>query len=586
MSSKSNKDSNKSNVKRMNVSQDIKDEVEPDNLDKDLKDESGLTLSSLDQRLKVTEASMVTMNDKMDLVLNILTANKGDSKGISNSNYVSDKNVQSQVIGKTPSDKRRESLLASFKEEGNDLNDEFDAVKQDADKDVLHTSEPDTQVLGDMGKVHNRHSELIENMSFGKSDKGNERSYLHKRLQHSYLEDTDNQGQIVKFEMAKRCPAKIDRLSLLSSTHAIQAIIDYQEEEEVQVRIQKVLSRPAKEHLRLAYGFTNQHISKMKTEDLLKIIAYETRVNSMEAFYEELNSAITVKIQPPWKQVNPVNHQEFYYQQLKFISQFRSMLGIMLDQNSQYCPLVDDKPFGLITLFKYKNDMDYMRFAAASMKTRKFATMTEYLNAFGEVVLKDYEKSRIAKDLPYEDNKKYKSTYRQRQSKYENYQNARDKVFNKPEGLHNLEKDKSEFEGEEDIDWKCYFEEQEFIPGNIADQLPEELFDEDEEGLDMNDLKLEMGKRSNVSQEVKEIPVEQLDNMDKQQTTQQGCLKYILRGSCNKGASCKFLHSKEACMKTADEFVKKMYDYKNGNVNNKETPSNGVKILRKTGGRL
>ena len=62
----------------------------------------------------------------------------------------------------------------------------------------------------------------------------------------------------------KECHITIDKFQLSKVAKAIRDILDFQEEEEeTTVRIQKVLGRNLKEHLRLIYSITHAVLAKM-----------------------------------------------------------------------------------------------------------------------------------------------------------------------------------------------------------------------------------------------------------------------------------------------------------------------------------
>ena len=77
-----------------------------------------------------------------------------------------------------------------------------------------------------------------------------------------------------------------------------------------------------------------------------------------------------------WFKVSAINHEVFYFQQLKLIDNFKRMLQIMLGCNREWCPRIDDREYGLVRLFKTLNDPPYLcslRFGC--MGSLKFDTM-------------------------------------------------------------------------------------------------------------------------------------------------------------------------------------------------------------------
>lgn len=441
----------------------------------------------------------------------------------------------------TPAQNRRQSLF-------NTLAESRKSEETTQADDNLHYCKDNSS----SSAVATEAKHLKDLLSFGDGKSDASRGYLSEQLVSSNRISAAG-PMVMKVESAKECPIRIKRLQLSVSAAAIQAIIDFQNTHEQTVRIQKVLEPNVKDHLRLAYSLSNEEISKMTTDDLIQIIAYETRVQSIPSFYEELNAAITVSV-PEWSKVNAVTHETFYYQQLKLIGQFRSMLGVMLFSNKKYCPRADNKPYGLITMFKFKNDRNYMKFAMAEMTRDKWDTMTQFLDEFGEVCLRHYNTSKVARELPYTENEQHKASTRKFVDTLDTYDKTKKRIFGKRDSVNNIVEPEtvdpvlSESDAEEEDDPVYYFGDQEITPSVVPMPVPKAMLESDSDNETLQDGK--NGKLNNM------------DNSTKRES--QGCLRYILRGECKRGSECKYLHSKEACLKTADSFIEKMKDYKNG----------------------
>ena len=114
---------------------------------------------------------------------------------------------------------------------------------------------------------------------------------------------------------------------------AIKDILDFQEEKNTTVRMAKVIARPLKQHLSLKYQIGPGELANMELGDLFNIIAQETQVYSSANFYKELKEAMSHVKLMNWKYVSPVNHEVFYFQQLRLIEEFGRLLKIMLIHN-------------------------------------------------------------------------------------------------------------------------------------------------------------------------------------------------------------------------------------------------------------
>ena len=214
---------------------------------------------------------------------------------------------------------------------------------------------------------------------------------------------------VVVMREEKECHIMIDRFQLSKVAKAMRDIMDFQEEEGTVVRAQKVLPRHLKEHLRLVYDITHADLAKMDMSDLFQIIARETRVFSHTAFYKELKKSLAHVRIMDWQKVSAVNHETFYFQQLKLIDTFKRMLAIMLECNKRWCPKLDDKEYGLIKLFKSINDPNYVREVLGNMRSTNFKNMGEFFDEYSEVMLHHYHVSIASRELPYKVNQDHEN---------------------------------------------------------------------------------------------------------------------------------------------------------------------------------
>jgi hypothetical protein len=542
------------------------------------------------ESMDMMNAKFNNLNDKVGGLENMMMAimNKMDTV-VSQTSKIPDKPSVTTLDNQeviTPQARRRRSLMLTLGKqdpgeptEGYHNNSEDITSKKDASGDLGNETSgiidpskdtyelPDIYVRSDTDANMVGLHRLKDTLSFGK-EPIEPRGYLAAQLASSNR--TNLSSNVIKFESAEKCRIKISKLRLGQTARDIQALIDFQDEHEQIVRIQTVLSKSIKEHLKLCYNLNNEEMGKLTTHDLLRIVAHETKVFSIASFYEELYTCITVTI-PEWSKVNPVTHETFYYQQLRLIAQFKAMLGIMLEHNRQFCPKVDTKPFGLILLFKLKNDKDYMRYALAEMPNDKYTIMTKFLDDFGEIVLAHYEVSKKAREMPYRDNQVHRAASRSYEERSSKYGQHKKKLFankSNTEALHNLSEvsgkaGKSDelinyediSESTEDSDPVCYFDDDEVLPVVPPDNVPNQSteFESSDEDVDDRGTRKKSEGRSDL-QAITD------DNKD------QGCLKFILNGACTRGDNCKFSHSKEACRTTADKFLDKLQAYKGGKI--------------------
>jgi len=228
----------------------------------------------------------------------------------------------------------------------------------------------------------------------------------HGKLFHEMRQSVQSTKRIVQVtRVEKDCPVKITNFRLGSVAKAMRDILDFQEEEDTMVRMTKVLSKGMKAHLLAKYDITGATLQSMSIDELFHIIARETQVYSATAFYQALQEALGQPRMMDWNQVTPVNHETFYFQQLKLMNDFDRVLKIMLVKNREYCPRIDFKELGLIRLFKDINDKTYVKYCCADLTRTSYKTMGDFFEEYTEIAMGHYQLSLATRELPYAVNK-------------------------------------------------------------------------------------------------------------------------------------------------------------------------------------
>jgi hypothetical protein len=196
----------------------------------------------------------------------------------------------------------------------------------------------------------------------------------------------------------------------------VKRINEFMEREQQRVSITKILGDDFKSHLKLKYGLTSDDFVGMTMEELFPFLSAETVVADAARFYEEMENALKGTTVKTFTGVNPLNHMEFYYSQLRYIDDFRMLLSIMLTTNSQHVPSADSKEGGLVRLFCDYTDPVYARKVIASMNVRRWPNMGAFLGSYQASCLEHYDLSQTARQLPYDSYKTgtSKSDYRDR----------------------------------------------------------------------------------------------------------------------------------------------------------------------------
>ena len=396
---------------------------------------------------------------------------------------------------------------------------------------------------------------------------------LFRDIKHST--DVASAQTVLVMRKEKECHVTINKFRLSKVAKAIRDIINFQEEEGTVVRMQKVLSSDMKEHLRVSRGLTRTDLAKLDMSDLFQIIAEETKVYSTVAFYDELKDAMSHTKIMDWSKVSAVNHEVFYFQQLKFIDNFKRMLQIMLECNKEYCPRVDDKQYGLVRLFKELNDPAYIAYAFGCMKTLSFNTMNEFFNEFSKVLYDHYQVSLVSRELPYRTNKEHKDRIkdyyeRKRQDSFVKKSSHKDqkKTFHRVSHLREKDSDSDEYP---DLD------EVSSVEDLVSDCVSLDSGEEPVEEESKTSASKPQETSENTESEDMLAAVQQTQGAKTQ--TKYGCMKKMLYGKCDK-FNCKYSHDDSVVRQSARELRDKVDAYLRSNPG-PDNRSNHPPVLRR-----
>jgi len=283
------------------------------------------------------------------------------------------------------------------------------------------------------------------------------KEHLFRDLKESGALAANRVVQVTRLE--KECHVRINDFALSTVAKAMRDIADFQEEEDTVVRMSKVLSRGLKEHLRVKYNVTGPNLQNMDMDDLFSLIAHETQIHSLIGFYKALKDALSKTRIMEWKYVSPVNHEKFYFQQLRLVSEFSRLLKILLVKNKAHCPHVSMKKHGLIRLFMNVNDPIYVEYCCAGLSKVTYKTMDEFFEEYTDIILNHYELSLATRELPYQHNvqqEEKQKEYFKRRKELGSSQQLSKREPSKEISTHNLShivKDGTD-SGEEETVWK------------------------------------------------------------------------------------------------------------------------------------
>lgn len=381
----------------------------------------------------------------------------------------------------------------------------------------------------------------------------------------------------------KECKVRINNFELSRISKAVKDIMQFQEEENTQVRMVKILSQSCKAHLQLKYGIQSDELQRMSLENLFEIISQETRVHSRVEFYEQLEAALGHVKLMEWSAVTPVNHEVFYFQQLKLIDEFQRLLRIMLVNNQQHCPRVDDKENGLIRLFKKINSNSYIRHVLPSMTKPSYDSMGEFFKEYGDICLDHYNLSLAVKGIPYANNvketQKQREYYQRRRElsndnsgKGRSYTNSNSNHLSNVE-LETTEQDECWRDANPVLDQKAGADQSDDSVSVASNQDNSESEENDQETSDYD-----------TNEEHVETLLAAFGNHEKVKTTadRKGlpCLRKLLSGKCEYD-ECQYGHKSDVLMKGAQDMRSKLNAFlQSQGQPNKDNPS-GISVLNR-----
>jgi hypothetical protein len=235
------------------------------------------------------------------------------------------------------------------------------------------------------------------------SSQGNGRDRQYKGALFRNLDATERQASktiVSVTRVEKECKVYIQDFTLAKVCKAMKDIIEFQERESTVVKMSKVLSASCKKHLRIKHNIKSNDLASMSMSNLFACIAKETRVHSKVQFYNELKAALAHLNIMDWEKVTPSNHEAYYFQQLNLIEEFMLVLRIMLEENKEFCPMINDKENGLIRLFRGFHTYSYWKYIWGGMHQR-YRTMQEFIDEYTESAMQQYQLSQVMKQIPY-----------------------------------------------------------------------------------------------------------------------------------------------------------------------------------------
>ena len=380
----------------------------------------------------------------------------------------------------------------------------------------------------------------------------------------------------------KECNVRINDFALNNVCRAMKSIIEFQERENTEVKMTKVLSTSCKKHLRIKYNVLTGDLLDMNMSTLFSIIAKETRVHSRVQFYSELKKALSHTQLMEWEKVNSNNHETFYFQQLNLAEDFMLVLRIMLQENKHECPKVNDKENGLIRLFRSFHSYEYWKYIWCGM-TQHYSRMQDFIDEYLDKAMQQYQLSQALKEIPYKQSTKAtdkeKAYYDKKRDISRSFNsrnnNANSKFVNNHNRLHNINGNSSSDDSVDDT-WHN-------ANPVVSDKQTSEHSDDCDSGEDSisiasNDTKEDIDKELTEDQNLAAFNDHNKPKLDRKELA---CLRKLLSGKCD-NLDCPYGHRRDILVKGATEMKAKCNAFLSSQgTSNSENNKPPYKILTK-----
>ena len=369
----------------------------------------------------------------------------------------------------------------------------------------------------------------------------------------------------------KECNVTISDFTLSHVCKAMRRIIRFQEVEGTLVNMAKVLSAPCAKHLKLKYSISNEDLINMDITDLFHLMAKETVVHSKPKFYTQLKEALEHIKLPDYQEVSPSNYENYYFEQLHLVEDFKIVFKIMLEENKEYCPNVDEKEYGLIRLFKSFHSHRYWSYAYATRPNLKYSKVDKFLEDYENTAMELYQISKVQKEMPWyipETKKKFPPGKKYLDVHKENYYHRRKREisaqeFNMMKGaqLHHIDDEGNKlpqrttdpYASDSGGDDTWYNAEPE-----KASKSQKRVDSDDEDSISQASNETE--EDSDSDEQLLAAFGDHQPNTAKADKQDYPCLRKIMSGKCDRG-DCPYGHRREVLLKGASDMIDKLKAY-------------------------
>lgn len=343
--------------------------------------------------------------------------------------------------------------------------------------------------------------------------------------------------------------------------------LEYERTNSMRLEPPRIMSRRLRSMLKYNHGLTDAEFYSLTPNSFMELMSKETKVMSKQEFAETLKNALR-HIKPlNWEKVTPATHQKFFQAILRRKEIYLKVFQILMESNSQYCPALKGKEFGLANIFLSTISEEYnssIKMEIKEINDTNYPKVEDFLNAYVEQAKKHYDVACGVKRIPYKgaefksipkDNPNFKKkTWNNSGNKTNGYQK---KVGNdtSQQRLNYIKVNESDSSSDDD----------ENNSRNVTN-LSENSFLYDDDDFDEEFVKDSDDNPGNDEEEIIKDGPFGFEKEDKllvisgSNTVTRGCVNFALYGNCFKGKDCKNSqgHTESVAKETRQWLMKKL----------------------------
>ena len=352
----------------------------------------------------------------------------------------------------------------------------------------------------------------------------------------------------------------LNSMDLADYAQFVTKWFDWQVKYGVRLEPALIVSQSIRNLLIFNNDMTESQFQELSPEQFCKLMAKETQVLSKLEFSNTLRHALRDIKRLNWERVRPNTHERFFQGILRRRDIYLRTFRIIMENNSQYCPDLEGKDFGLAQIFLNLIDDTYNKTVLAEIpkvKAGNYSKVEEFLEAYVKKAKEHYDTSKRIRLVPYSGEDYSMKSHDMRKNKphssqEDKYKGHETKTYPMTSGeakpLHQI----NDFSDDEDQELR---ESRNAEPDSDDDSDYEEDPKSTAEGHDTNQRYED--KVDHQTARDQDTDYRRLQAIEAS-ATGLGCVNFALYGKCFRGDQCKYAGShNEKCAKDCRQWMMK-----------------------------